>query len=106
MNADENRIFLRVLNCYALVERNKNVGRACHHDLQIRFAQFAGETFGDIERRNFLRAAEFAVSAIVFATMSSIDDNSAERFARIFCADFRRSRTRGTSGKEARKAKN
>src|SRR6266849_5800331 len=90
MNADEDAIFLRVLNCHALLEWNENVGRSRHHDFQIGFVQFASETFRDIERRDFLGAAKFAVSAVVFAAMPSIDHNRAERFARISYADFSR----------------
>src|SRR5438552_13909084 len=106
MNTDEDRIFLLVFDRHPLLQRNKDVGRAGHHDFQIGFAQLASEALSHIKRRDFFGAAKFAISAIVFATVSSVDHNSAERFARIFCADFSRSRTYSTSRQEARKAKN
>src|SRR6267378_5497955 len=90
MNADEDGTLLLVLNRDALLERNENIRRPRHHDFQIRFSQSARKTLGDIERRNFLRAAKFAVSAVVFATVSGIDNNSAERFAGVSCDRFRR----------------
>src|SRR6266404_16850 len=70
MNTDEDRIFLLVFDRHPLFQRNKDVGRPSGHD--------------------FLGAAKFAVSAIVFAAMSSIDNHGAERFAGIFCAGLNR----------------
>src|SRR5260370_26480519 len=105
MNADENRICLRVLNRDALLERNKNVGRAGHHDFQIRFAQLAGKTFRDVECRDFLGAAKFAVSAVVLSTVSGIDYHGAERFAGISCNRLGRPPSSGAGGEKPRKNK-
>src|SRR6267143_1300667 len=103
MNADEDGTLLLVLNRDALLERNENIRRPRHHDFQIRFTQSARKTLGDIERRTFLRAAKFAVSAVVFPTVSGIDDAGVEGFARISCADFSRPGSRSACGQEARR---
>ena len=100
MNADKNGILLGVLNRHALFEWNKYVGRTCHHDFQLRFTQLARETFGDIEIRDFLRAAKFAVSTVVFAAVARIDNDSAERFAGVFCTGLRRPPSGGASTQE------
>src|ERR1700720_889306 len=100
MNTDEDRIFLLVFDRHPLLQRNKDVGRPSHHDLQIGFAQLAGKTFGDIQGRDFLGAAKFAVSAIVFAAMSSIDNHGAERFAGISCAGLNPPGSGGASSEE------
>ena len=105
MNADENGILLRIFDRDPLLERNKDVGRTRHHDFQIRFAELAGKPFGDIERRDFLGAAKFAVSAIVFAAMSGIDNHRAERFAGICCARLNRPGSGSASGEEPRQNK-
>jgi hypothetical protein len=68
--------------------------------------QLASKARSHIKRRNFFGAAKFAVSSVVFAAVSRIDNYRSERSARIFCADFSRARTYRTSRQEARKAKN
>src|SRR5437667_13638 len=103
MNTDEDRIFLLVFDRHPLLQRNKDVGRAGHHDFQIGFAQLASEALSHIKRRYFFGAAKFAISAIVFAAVSRIDNYRAERFAGVFCARLRRSRSGGASREEARK---
>src|ERR1700737_5029170 len=102
MDTDKNGILLRVFDRDALLKRNEDVGRARHHDFQIRFAQLAGKTFSHIESRDFLRAAKFAVGAVVFAAVSSIDDNSIERFAGVSCPRLRRPPSGSAGGEEAR----
>src|SRR6266478_8872736 len=100
MDADKNGILLCVFNRDALIEWNKNVGRARHHDFKIGFAQLAGKTFGHIESRDFLGASEFAVSTVVFAAVAGIDNDSAERFAGVFCTGLRRPPSGGASTQE------
>jgi hypothetical protein len=104
MNANEDGIVLRVFDRYTLLEWNKNVARPRHHDFQIGLAQFARKTFRDVEGRDFLRAAKLPVGPVVFAAVSSIDDNSAKRFAGVFSTRFRRSPPGSTSGEQARKS--
>ena len=55
MNADEDRILLRVFDRHPRIERNEDVARSCHHGFDLRFAQFVVEPLRDIEGDDFFR---------------------------------------------------
>src|SRR5947209_2992884 len=103
MNANEDGIFLRVLDGDPLLEWNKDVGRPGHYDFEIRFPQLAGKTFRDVKGGGFFRAAKGTVSAIVFAAVSGIDHHGVERFAGVLGrAAFNRPPSGGAGCEQAR----
>src|SRR2546429_5695918 len=55
--AHEDRVFLRILDCHTVVQFDKHIRGPGHHRFQLRFAQFAVKTLGDIESNDLLRRA-------------------------------------------------
>src|ERR1700693_4803353 len=83
MNADKDGILLHVFDRDSFFEWNENVGVACHHDFEMRFAELAGQTLRDIQGRDFLGSAKSAVGAVVLASMTGVDHHGVERLARV-----------------------
>src|ERR1041385_8733918 len=84
MYADEDCIFLCILDRHTIVQWNKNIGVAGHHCLELRFAKLAVEALSDIERNHLFRRAVASIRAAIFAAMSSVHDHGRKSPARVF----------------------
>src|SRR5881397_4330623 len=84
MYADEDCIFLRILDSHTIVQFNKDIRVAGHHCFQLGFAQLAIETLGYIESNHFLRWTVAAICAAIFAAVAGIHYHGGKVLARIF----------------------
>src|SRR5207247_3334715 len=105
VDADEDGIFLRILDGNAFIERNKSIRGPRHDGLHLRLAQLAIETLGHIERGNFFGASETAIRPVILSAMSGVYHYCSESFARIFRRFWRgrasRQQSQETDGKSA-----
>ncbi len=88
MDADENGIALRVADCDSLIERNKDIARACHHSFQLRFTKFAVEATCYVECDGFFGRAVTAIRAAILSPVSRVDRHRVECAARILARRF------------------
>src|SRR5881296_2502863 len=82
--ADEDCIFLRILDSHTIVQFNKDIRVAGHHRFQLGFAQLAIETLGYIESNHFLRWTIAAICAAIFAAVPSVHDHGGKSFTGVF----------------------
>src|SRR6185369_8221439 len=86
MNANKNCILLFILNCDAIIKRDKDVGIPRHDGFDLGLAQFFLETLRYIERDHLFRRPIAAIRAAIFSAVPGIHDYGAKGFARVFNA--------------------
>src|SRR5437762_11928135 len=82
--ADEDCVFLRILDCHTVVQFDKHIRGPGHHGFQLRFAQLAVKTLGDIESNHLLRWTVAAICAAIFAPMSRVHYHGIKSLSRVF----------------------
>src|SRR4029453_10530399 len=82
--ADEDCVFLSILDCHTIVQFDKHIRGPGHHCFQLRFPQLAVKTLGDIESNYFLRRTVTAICAAVFPPVAGGTPTGIEGFASIF----------------------
>src|SRR4030095_5312366 len=82
--ADEDCVFLRILDSHTIVQLHKDIRVAGPHSFVLPFAQLAVETLGDIEGNHLLRWAVAAICPAIFAPMSSVHYNGIKSLTRVF----------------------
>src|SRR5258708_3959654 len=84
MYTDEDCVFLRILDRHTVVQFDKHIRGPSHHRFQLRFAQFAVKTLGDIESNYLLRRTVTAICAAVFSPVAGVHHHGIESLSRIF----------------------
>ncbi len=84
MNADEDRVLLRILDTNPLIQRDEDVRRARHHCFHLRFAQLAVETLSHVERDQFFWGAVTPIRAAIFAAVPGVHYHGGKGFGGIF----------------------
>src|ERR1041385_1735353 len=86
MDAHEHAGLQRVLDCHAIIERNKDVRVSGHDRFYLGFAQLPLEALGHIKSDHLFRWAVAAIRAAILPAVSGIYYDSRKRFARILDA--------------------
>src|SRR5437899_5762937 len=82
--ADEDRVFLLILDCHTVVQFDKHIRGPSHHRFQLRFAQLAVKTLGDIESNHFLRGTVTAICAAIFPPVAGIYHHGIKSLTGVF----------------------
>src|SRR2546421_10874781 len=90
---DEDCVLLRILDCHTVVQFDKHIRVPGHHRFQLRFAQLAVKTLGDIESNNLFWWAIPAICAAILAPMSGIHYHRIKSLSRVLDRSSRDSAT-------------